>query len=109
MAKYLLSGSYTADGTKGLLGEGGSARKAAIEKALKGTGGKIEAFYYAYGDEDVFLIVDMPDAAAGLALTLAANASGTVKVKTTPLITIEEVDAACRKSMAYRGAGAAGV
>lgn len=109
MARFLITGSYTAEGTKGLLVEGGSGRKAVIQKALQGMGGKLEAMYYAYGDTDVILIADVPDAVSGLALSLAANASGTVNVKTTPLITIEEIDAACKKSVAYRGAGAAGV
>ncbi len=109
MARFLITGSYTAEGTKGLLVEGGSGRKAVIQKALQGLGGKLEAMYYAYGETDVILIADVPDAVSGLALSLAANASGTVNVKTTPLITIEEIDAACKKSVAYRGAGAAGV
>ena len=108
MAKYLISASYTAEGTKGLLAEGGSGRKKAIETMLRGLGGTLEAMYYAYGDADVLLIADVPDATAGLALSLAANASGTVNVKTTPLITVEEIDAACKKSVAYRPAGAAG-
>ena len=109
MSKYLITASYTAEGTKGLLLEGGSGRKAAVDKAVQALGGKIEAFYYAYGDIDVMLIADIPDAVSGLALSLAANASGTVKVTTTPLLTVAEVDAACKKSVAYRGAGAAGV
>ena len=109
MAKFLITGSYTTEGTKGLLLEGGSGRKAVIDKALQGLGGKLEAMYYAYGDTDVVLIADMPDTVSGLALSLAANASGTVKVTTTPLLTVAEVDAACKKSVAYRGAGAAGV
>ena len=108
MAKYLLTASYTAEGTKGLLVEGGSGRKAAIEKALDAMGGRLEAMYFAYGETDVLLICDVPDAVAGLALSLAANASGTVTAKTTPLITVEEVDAACRKSVAFRAAGGAG-
>ena len=108
MAKFLITGSYTSEGTKGLLIEGGSGRKAVIEKTLQGLGGKLEAMYYAYGDTDVVLIADLPDAASGLALSLAANASGTVNVTTTPLITIEEIDAACKKSVAYQGAGAVG-
>jgi uncharacterized protein with GYD domain len=109
MAKFLITASYTTEGTKGLLVEGGSGRKAVIEKTLQSLGGKLEAMYYAYGDTDVVLIADLPDAASGLSLSLAANASGTVRVTTTPLITIAEVDAACQKSVAYRGAGAAGV
>jgi uncharacterized protein with GYD domain len=106
MAKLLITGSYTTDGTKGLIKEGGSARKAAIEKTLQGLGGKLEAVYYAYGDTDVYVIVDVPDAVSGLALSLVVNASGAVHVRTIPLITVEEVDAACKKSVSYRPAGA---
>jgi uncharacterized protein with GYD domain len=109
MPKYLITASYTSDGAKGLLLEGGSGRRSMIQKALQSLNGKLEAMYFAYGDTDVILIADVPDAVSGLALSMAANASGTVKVTTTPLITVEEVDAACKKQVAYRGAGAAGV
>jgi uncharacterized protein with GYD domain len=109
MAKFLLTASYTAQGTKGLLSEGATSRKAAVETALQGIGGKLDAIYYAYGDADVILIADMPDNASALALSMVVNASGAVEARTTPLLTIEEVDAACKKSVAYRPAGAAGV
>jgi uncharacterized protein with GYD domain len=109
MAKYLVTGTYTTDGTKGLMAEGGSSRKAAVEKALQGLGGKLESIYFAYGDTDVIVIIDVPDAESALALSLAVNASGAVNIKTTPLLTVAEVDAACRKTVAYRPAGAAGV
>lgn len=109
MAKYLITGSYTAQGTKGVLHDGGSGRKAAVEKGVEGLGGKVEAMYYAFGETDVVLIVELPDAVSALALSLVVNASDTVTVKATPLITVEEVDAACRKTVAYRPAGAAGV
>ena len=108
MAKFLITGTYTTAGAKGLFIEGGSSRKAVIEKALNDLGGKLEAMYFAYGDTDVIVIADVPDVVSGLSLSLAANASGTVKVTTTPLITVEEIDAACQKSVSYRGAGAAG-
>jgi len=109
MAKYLVTASYTTEGTKGLLLEGGSGRQAAIQKAVEGLGGTVDAMYFAYGDTDVLLIADLPDAASGLALSLQANASGTVNVKTTPLITVEEMDKACKTFVQYRGAGAAAV
>jgi uncharacterized protein with GYD domain len=109
MAKYLITGSYTSQGTKGLLIEGGSARQATVEKALQGLGGKLDAIYFAYGDTDVVCIADVPDSTSMLALSLAVNASGSVNIKTTPLVTVAEVDAACKKTVAYRGAGAAGV
>ena len=109
MPKYLITGSYTVDGTRGLLAEGGSARKAAVEKALQGLGGKLEAIYYAHGDIDVIVIAEIPDASSAVALSLVVNASGAVNIKTTPLLTVAEVDAACKKTVSYRAAGAAGV
>lgn len=106
MAKFLIQGSYTADGAKGLIKEGGTGRRAAIQKALDGLGGKVDAFYYAFGANDVVLICDIPDAINGLALSLAVNASGAVRVSTTPLLSVEDVDAACKKAVSYRPAGA---
>jgi len=103
--KLMILGSYNADGVRGVIKEGGSGRKAAIEKALQGIGGKLEAVYYAYGDADVYVLADVPDAVSGLALSLVVNASGVVRAKTVPLFTVDEVDAACKKSVSYRGAG----
>lgn len=106
MAKFLVYGSYTSDGVKGLVKEGGSSRKAAVEKAIAGLGGKVEAFYYSFGDNDVYVIVDAPDAHAAVAMSLAVNATGAVAIKTAPLLTVEDVDAACKKTVAYRAPGA---
>lgn len=105
MAKYLIKASYTADGTKALLNEGGSGRKAAVQKSLSSVGGKVEAFYYAFGEADVYVIVDMPDAITVAAVSLAVNASGMVELSTIPLLTPEEIDAACKKSVNYRPPG----
>ena len=106
MAKYMIKASYTADGTKGLLKEGGSSRRATVQKMVGGVGGKLEAFYYAFGDSDVYAIIDIPDAASAAALSLAINASGTVQLSTIPLLTPEDIDAASKKSVAYRAPGA---
>lgn len=106
MAKFLITGSYTAEGAKGLIRDGASGRKAVVEKALGGLGGKIESFYYAFGSNDVFVIVDVPDATTAVALSLTVNATGGVRLSTTPLLTIEEIDAACKKSVSYRAPGA---
>jgi uncharacterized protein with GYD domain len=73
---------------------------------IEGMGGKVEAFYFSYGEHDAFVIADVPDAATGLAMSLAVNASGAVRVSTAPLITVEEMDAAAKKSVAYRAPGA---
>jgi uncharacterized protein with GYD domain len=106
MAKFLIIGSYTAEGAKGLLKEGGSGRRAAVQKALDAVGGKLEAFYFAFGKEDAYVIVDVPDNASVIAVSLAVNASGVVRVSTTPLISPDDLDAASKKSIAYRAPGA---
>lgn len=105
MAKYLMKASYTTEGTKGLLKEGGSKRRAAVAQTIQGMGGKLEVFYYAFGEPDVFVIMDVPDASAAAAISLAVNSRGGAQVSTTPLITPEEIDAACKKSVAYRAPG----
>ncbi len=106
MAKFLVRASYTPEGAKGLIKEGGTGRRTAVQKLIESMGGKIEAFYFAYGEHDAYVITDLPDAASGLALSLAVNASGVVRLSTIPLITVEEMDAAAKKSVAYRPPGA---
>ena len=105
MSKYLIQASYNADGAKGLLKEGGSARKAAVQKVVESLGGTLEAFYFAYGDVDAYVIVDMPEETAGLAVSLAVNASGAVRATTIPLIAPEAIDAAAKRSVTYRAPG----
>ena len=106
MAKFLTQATYMADGTKGLLKEGGSGRKAAVEKAIAGLGGKVESFYYALGETDAFLVIDVADTVTAVAISLAVNAAGAVRTTMTPLLTVEEMDAACKKTVAYRAPGA---
>lgn len=106
MAKFLVQGSYTAEGAKGLVKEGGTARKAAIQKSLEGLGGKLDSMYYTFGADDFVVICEIPDTNSGLALSLAVNASGAARVSTTPLLSVEDMDAACQKAVSYRPAGA---
>jgi uncharacterized protein with GYD domain len=106
MAKFLAKATYSADGLKGLMKEGATARRAAVERLVHSLGGKLEAFYYAHGETDVYVITEFPDPGAGLALSLAVNASGAVRLTTVPLITPEEVDAASKRSVPYRPPGA---
>ena len=105
MPKYLWQVSYNAEGTKGVLKDGGSKRRAVAEKAIKAVGGKLEAFYFAFGEADVYLIADMPDNVSVAAASMAINASGAVRIKTTVLLTPEEIDAATKKSVSYRPPG----
>ena len=105
MPKYLLHGSYTLEGVRGLLKDGGTKRRAVVDELVKGLGGSLEAFHYGYGDSDVYVIVDVPDSVTATAASLAINAGGAVNLKTTVLITPEEVDEAVKKSVPYRPPG----
>jgi uncharacterized protein with GYD domain len=105
MPKYLFEASYSSDGTKGLLKEGGSQRVANLEKTLQTLGGKLESFYFAFGDKDVVGIVDLPDNASAAALSLGINASGLVNLKTNVLMTPAEMDQAAKKTVSYRAPG----
>jgi len=105
MPKYLFRGSYTTEGTKGLRKDGGSKRQVAAAELVKSVGGKLEGFYFAFGESDIFAIVDMPDGASVAAVSLAVNGSGLAQIKTTVLLTPEEMDAATKKTVSYRPPG----
>jgi uncharacterized protein with GYD domain len=105
MAKYLIEASYTGNGLKGLLKEGGSSRREAVDKLLSSVGGKVESFYYGFGDTDAYVVVDVADNVTAAAVALTVGASGAVNLKTTVLMTPEEVDQATKKSPAYRAPG----
>jgi uncharacterized protein with GYD domain len=102
----MVKASYSSEGVKGLMKEGGSQRIAAIKQLIEGLGGRLEAFYFSYGEDDAYLIIDLPDAATGIAVSLAVNASGAAKITTIPLITPAEMDAACKRAVPYRAPGA---
>ncbi len=105
MAKYLFQGSYTVEGLRGLLKEGGSSRREATEQLAKSLGGTLEAYYFAFGDYDFYVIVDVPDNVSSCAAAIIANASGALKCKTVVLLTPEEVDQAVKKTVDYRPPG----
>jgi uncharacterized protein with GYD domain len=105
MAKYLVQGSYTVEGIKGVLKEGGTGRREAVSAALKALGGKVESIYYAFGDTDVYVIFDAPDNVTVAALAMGIAATGTIALKTTVLLTVEEIDQASKKTLSYRPAG----
>ena len=105
MPKYLFQGSYTPEGLKGLMEEGGSKRIEAAKQSLRSVGGKLEAFYFAFGDYDFYIIVDLPDNVSATAVTMAGNLSGTFNIKTTVLLTPAEIDKAVKKSVDFRPPG----
>ena len=105
MPKYMISGSYSQSGIKGVLGEGGSGRRDAVAKLAASVGGSLESFYFAFGGDDFYVVVDLPsnEAAAATAMTVAA--SGGANPRTVVLMTPEEVDAAAKLSPNYRTPG----
>jgi uncharacterized protein with GYD domain len=105
MPKYLTVASYTAEGAKGLLKEGGTARRAAVETMLKSVGANLEAFYFALGDNDAYVISEGPDNITAAAISLTISATGTVNTKTVVLLTPEEIDLASKKTVSFRAPG----
>ncbi|HEY8839158.1 MAG TPA: GYD domain-containing protein [Candidatus Dormibacteraeota bacterium] len=108
MPKYLIEASYSQEGLKGLVKDGGSGRRAAVEAASKALGGRVESMYYAFGTSDVYVIVDSPDNVSAAAFALAVGATGALAhYKTTVLLTTDEIDQAAKKSggAGYRAPG----
>jgi uncharacterized protein with GYD domain len=109
MARYLIHGSYNREGLEGLLKEGGTGRRQAVQNVADAFGGKVEAVYYAFGEDDFFLVLELPDNVSAAAVSLATNAAGAVKATVTVLMTPEEVDEAvalaAAKGASYRPPG----
>jgi uncharacterized protein with GYD domain len=105
MPKYLIEASYTGDGPKGLLKDGGSKRRAVAKTLIESLGGRLESFYFAFGDTDVFAVVDLPDNASAAAGSLTLAGSGLVKSRVTVLLSPEELDQAVKKSGSYTPPG----
>ena len=105
MPKYLLEVNYTQPGVEALLAKGGTVRKNAANAAIKSLGGKMEAFYFAFGSTDAYVIADMPDEASAAAMALTVSASGAVTVNTHVLLTPADIDAASEKNVSYRPPG----
>jgi len=105
MPKYLVHATYTAEGAKGILKSGGTARRKAVEELLASLNGKLEAFYFTFGDDDAILIIDLPDQIAASAIGLAVSASGAIRTRSTVLIPPEEVDQAVKREVHFHPPG----
>ena len=105
MPKYLIHASYTAEGLKGLLKDGGTKRRDAAEALVKSVGGTMEAFYFSFGENDAFVIIDVPDNEAAAAAAVTVSATGLVNASTTVLITPEEMDEATKRATSYTQPG----
>ena len=105
MPKYLFYGSYTTEGYRGIMEEGGSERIEVSKRALGSVGGTLESFYYSNGEQDFYIIVNLPDHVVSTAVTLIGNASGTFRIRAVPLLTPEEMDEAVKMQVDFRPPG----
>ena len=106
MPKFLFEASYTQDGVKGIQSAGGTSRSDAVAQVAESVGGKLESFYFAFGDRDAHVVCDLPDNESAAAVALTVNAAGGATVRTLVLLTPDEVDAAAKRSVDYRPPGA---
>lgn len=106
MTKYLAIASYTAEGLKGLIAKGGSARVEASRRVLADAGGTLEGFYFALGPDDAYIICDLPGNVAAAATAMSAGASGMVINRMVALLTADEVDRAAQLRLRYDAPGA---
>ena len=105
MAKFLVKASYTAEGAEGIQSAGGKSRRDAVAKMAEGLGGSLESFYFAFGETDAYVVLDMPDNASAAAASIAVNATGAAGAEVVVLLTPEEIDAAAKLSVDYRPPG----
>ena len=105
MPKFLIQATYTPEGAKGLLKEGASGRRAAVDRVVNDLGGTVEAMYFTFGADDFVCIIDFPDAVSMAAVSLTVKASGALHTRATPLLTLEEIDKATRRQVTFRAPG----
>lgn len=105
MPKYLFQATYTPTGMKGVLTEGGTSRQNMIEKMMQSMGGTMEAFYFGFGSDDVFILADFPSNIEAVSVGMNVTATGAANVKTTVLLTPEEIDRATQRDVDYRPPG----
>ena len=105
MPKYLISANYTPEGMAGVRSAGAKSRVDAVTTMIEAMGGRLDSFHFAFGDTDVFVIVDAPDDEAAAAVSIAINGSGAVRTRTTKLLTVEQVDEALRRTVDYQPPG----
>ena len=106
MPKYLVKASYSAEGAQGVQRAGGTSRREAVAKMAESLGGSLESFYFAFGETDAYVIVDMPNNQSAAAASIAVNISGGATSEVVVLLTPEDIDSAAELSVDYRAPGA---
>ena|SRR5450631_231591 len=106
MFKYLITGNYTAEGTKGLIKDGGTSRKEAVTKMAASVDGMLESFHFSAASPRYFVILSLPNRTTLAAISAAITASGAVNItECAELLTASEMDEAVKKVPSYRAPG----
>ena len=105
MPSYLVIGSYTPEGVKGVVKNGGTQRADAVRSAVEALGGTMHSFHFAFGADDVFTVFDLPDNTAAAALGLAVAATGLVAIRIVVLVSPAEIDEAAKRQVSYQPPG----
>ena len=105
MPKYLVIANYTSEGVKGVLATGGNARKAAVAATAEALGGSLESFYFGFGGDDAYVVIDLPDNVAAASIAMQVGASGMASARTVVLLTPDDVDRAAKAPSVYRPPG----
>jgi uncharacterized protein with GYD domain len=105
MPKYLFEAKYTPEGVRGIKEAGAASRAKAVNDMATAFGGGLESFFFAFGDVDAYVIVDLPDDEAAAAAAFTVGASAATQLKTVKLLTLDEADAAIARSVDYRPPG----
>src|SRR5438105_2403555 len=105
MPKFLVKASYTAEGGKGGQGAGGTSRRDAVARMAEGLGGSLESFYFAFGETDAYVVLDLPDNRTAAAASIAVSTAGSATSEVVVLLAPEDIDAAAKLSVDYRAPG----
>ncbi|HYZ34821.1 MAG TPA: GYD domain-containing protein [Crenalkalicoccus sp.] len=105
MPKFMIMARYTAEGMQGLRKDKASGREKAVKAACEALGGRLDAIFYALGEDDVFVIIDLPSHVHAAALGANVAASGKATTRTVSLLTVAEMDRALSEEVQYRPPG----
>ena len=105
MPKFLLQSTYTVDGLKGLINDGGTKRAEVVRKLIEASGGRMESMHFSFGKNDTYVLCELPDHQTAAGLAIAIRAAGGVDSRITPVLTAEEVDEATRVKATYQPPG----
>ncbi|MFE9653264.1 MULTISPECIES: GYD domain-containing protein [unclassified Micromonospora] len=105
MPKFLLQSTFTADGIKGLVHDGGTGRAEVARNTIEAMGGKVDSIHFSFGKYDTYAVCELPDHKTAAALAVAIRAAGGLDTRVTSLLTPDEVDEAVRVQPTYQAPG----